>query len=259
MAARLTAFLAWAALAASVVFWGLTMAGRSPMAPPHTVPVSDVVVPAGDLSRLLGAAPVAAPTEAAATPASSRFQLVGVVAPRGARDPAVALIGVDGNPPRAYRVGRSVDDELVLLGVEGRSASLGKEGGPATVRLELPPPPVAATGTLPPPASLQPPAPQQRPPVQPQPQPQAQAGPMTAAPVPGMMPPPAGGFPRAVRPPQVPQVQPQPQPQPPAGVAQPQTFQQAPVQQPPSDQAQQAADAQAEDQQQQGTGGLPTR
>lgn len=251
MAARLTAFLAWAALAASVVFWGLTMAGRSPVAPPHTVPVSDVVVPGGDLSRLFGAAPVAAPTEAAAAPASSRFQLVGVVAPRGARDPAVALIGVDGNPPRAYRVGRSVDADLVLLGVEGRSASLGKEGGPATVRLELPPPPMAATGTLPPPASLQPPVPQPR-------QPQAQPGPLPAAPVPGMMPPPAAGMPRMARPQQVPQAQPQPMPQqqPPAA---PQTFQQAPMPvQPQSEQSQQAADAQAEDQQQQQSG-LPTR
>jgi general secretion pathway protein C len=150
MAARLTAFLVWAALAASALFWGLKLSGRSPVAPPHTVPVSDTVVPAGDLSRLFGAAPVAPVAEAAAPAAGSRFQLVGIVAPRGARDPAVALIGVDGNPPRAYRVGRQVDDELVLQGVEARAASLGKPGGPATVRLELPPPPVAATGTLPP-------------------------------------------------------------------------------------------------------------
>jgi general secretion pathway protein C len=154
MAARLTAFLVWAALAASALFWGLKLSGRSPVAPAHTVPVSGAVVPAGDLSRLFGAAPVAVADQAPTAPAGSRFQLVGVVAPRGARDPAVALIAVDGNPPRPYRVGRTVDDELVLQGVEARAASLGKPGGPATVRLELPPPPMAATGTLPSPIGL---------------------------------------------------------------------------------------------------------
>lgn len=223
MAARLTAFLVWAALAASALFWGLKLSGRSPVAPPHTVPVSGAVVPAGDLSRLFGAAPVAVAQAAPAAP--SRFQLVGVVAPRGAKDPAVALIAVDGNPPRPYRVGRAVDDELVLQGVEARAASLGKPGGPATLRLELPPPPVAATGTLPP------------------------AG---GQPVPGV--------PGAVMPPRPVNPGPQPvQPQnpPPQGMQRQMPPQQMP-QQPAPEQAQPAPEGQVPPGEDQSTGGMPT-
>ena len=159
MAARLSAFLVWAALAASAVFWAMKLGSASPVAPPHTVPVPDAQIPAADLTRLFGAAPVA-PVEAAAPVAeSSRFQLLGVVAPRGAVQPAVALIAVDSNPPRPYRVGSTVDGELVLQGVEPRAALIGPRGQPASVRLELPPPPVAATGTLPPVGAAAPVAP----------------------------------------------------------------------------------------------------
>jgi general secretion pathway protein C len=214
MAARLTAFLVWAALAASALFWGLKLSGRSPVAPPHTVPVSDTVVPAGDLSRLFGAAPVAPVAEAAQPAAGSRFQLVGIVAPRGARDPAVALIGVDGNPPRAYRVGRQVDDELVLQGVEARAASLGKPGGPATVRLELPPPPMPATGTLPPAAGS--PVPGQQAARMPLP-PGARQQPMRPMGMPQGAPPPQAQRPQPQQPPQPAPEQVQPEGQVPQG------------------------------------------
>lgn len=101
----------------------------------------------GDLTRLFGvdAAPVAA---AAQAPADSRFRLIGVAAPRATGE-GLALIAVDGKPPRAYRVGASVDGDTVLQAVRARGATLGLRGGPAVVTLEIPPLPAAATGALP--------------------------------------------------------------------------------------------------------------
>jgi general secretion pathway protein C len=63
-------------------------------------------------------------------------------APRGAeRSPqGVALISVGGQPAKAYRTGAEVTEELVLLAVGRRSASLGPRGGPAETELRLPEP-----------------------------------------------------------------------------------------------------------------------
>jgi general secretion pathway protein C len=100
-----------------------------------------------DLSRLLGADPVvAAATEAAVAPADSRFQLLGVVAPRMAAvdTRAVALIAVDGKPPRAYRVGAVVEGDTVLRAVHARGADLGARNGPVRIALQLPAQPAAA-------------------------------------------------------------------------------------------------------------------
>jgi general secretion pathway protein C len=149
MTARLLAFVVWAAVAATAVFWALRLLVSAPPAPPHTVAAADAGAARGDLARIFGADPVAGPAPAA--PAPSRFQLVGVVAPRPGA-PArvgVALIAVDDKPPRAYRVGAPIDDRLVVQAVQGRTVSLGPRGAPAEVQLELPALPEAATGTLP--------------------------------------------------------------------------------------------------------------
>lgn len=216
MAARLSAFIVWAALAASVVFWTLRLAGSSPVAPAHTVPVGDVFVPNADLTRLFGTEPAPA-AEAPAPALSSRFRLIGLAAPRLVGAPGIALISVDGKPARAYRLGATIEDDLVLQSVESRAVALGSRGASPSVHLELPPLAPAATGTLAPPqqgledataASLPPPVPAPvavPPPVQvPQPPPvlipapvfpQPQAGipqgqnPMRPSPVP----PPANG------------------------------------------------------------------
>jgi general secretion pathway protein C len=152
MTARLSAFFVWAALAASAVFWALRLGAGSPVAPAHTVPVSEVVVPRADFTRLFGTEPVATTAEAPAPEQSSRFQLLGVVAPRVKGAPGIALIAVDGKPPRAYRLGAAVDGDMVLQDVQARGVSLGPPGGAAAVRLELPPLAAAATGALPPPS-----------------------------------------------------------------------------------------------------------
>jgi len=151
MTARLSAFFVWAALAATAVFWALRLGNVSPTAPAHTVPVSGVSLPHGDLTRLFGAEPP--PVAAAETPMpeiSSRFRLIGVVAPRTAGGPGIALISVDGKPPRAFRAGAAVDGDLVLQSIESRGVALGPRGAAAQARLELPPLPPPATGSLPP-------------------------------------------------------------------------------------------------------------
>ncbi len=155
MFVRVCAFVIWALVAGTVVFWGLRLLVRSPEAPAHAVPVGAAVAVKGDLARLLGAAPVATAAAAAVSPeASSRFRLLGVMAPKaGARAEAsgqgVALIAVDGKPPKAFAVGARLDTDLVLQAVSLRTASIGPPEGAASVKLEIPPLPPPATGTLP--------------------------------------------------------------------------------------------------------------
>jgi general secretion pathway protein C len=189
MFVRVCAFVIWALVAGTVVFWGLRLLVRAPEAPAHAVPVGAAVAAKGDLARLLGAAPVATAAAEAAPEASSRFRLLGVMAPKaGARAEAsgqgVALIAVDGKPARAFAVGAQLDTDLVLQAVSLRTASIGPPEGAASVRLEIPPLPAPATGTLPPaaiPTALNPPPPMLPPPAIP-PTP-AQAIPSVAPPL----------------------------------------------------------------------------
>ena len=88
------------------------------------------------------AAPVVAPDVAA------RFKLTGVVAAGRREGAGLALISVDGKPPRAYRVGERVDPQLVLQSVALRSARITAADGAPALTLELPAPTPAATGTL---------------------------------------------------------------------------------------------------------------
>ena len=154
MLSRLSAFVIWALVAGTVVFWGLRLAVRAPAAPAYAVAVGDPGAVRADLSRVLGNTPTV--TAAAAPPpeASSRFKLIGIMAPKGAtapeqHNPGVALIAVDGKPPRAFGVGARLDGDLVLQSVSMRTASIGPAQGAPYVQLELPPLPAAATGTLP--------------------------------------------------------------------------------------------------------------
>ena len=153
MPARLSAFVIWALVAAGLVFWGYRLwAGGAP-APAGVQAASLSSGLRGDFSRLLGAAPVSAAPAPVAQ--SSRFRLLGVLAPRpavGTETPStagVALIAIDGKQPRAFAVGAKIDDDAVLQSVTLRSASIGPAQGAANVVLELPPPAPPATGSLP--------------------------------------------------------------------------------------------------------------
>ena len=165
MLARGLAFGVWAAVAAVALYWGLKLFVTSPPAPAHTTLAMATPAAGADLSRLLG---VDAPPVVEAAPAlvvDARFQLLGVVAPRavnGSTAPSregVALIAVDGKPAKAYRVGAVVEGDNILQSVQSRGAQLGLRGGPVGVALQLPPPALASSGTLPQPGATPQPLP----------------------------------------------------------------------------------------------------
>ena len=152
MWARLSAFVIWSLVAATAVFWALRLSARPLQAPAYAVAVGKSVPIRGDLTRLFGAAPIAAVASESVPEASSRFKLVGVMATKSNQAMSgygLALIAVDGKPARAYAVGSQLDSDLVLQSVSMRSASLGPAQGNRSVLLELPVLPAPATGVLP--------------------------------------------------------------------------------------------------------------
>lgn len=153
MSRRLSVLLIWSCVAASAVFWSLRLLAQ-PLPLPESSRLASAapVQNAADWTRLLGT--TASPTEVA-TPAvsaaASRFRLVGVAATGVGPGPAVevALIAVDGAPPRAFRVGQRVVDSFLLHDVSRRGATLASGSSVAeTVVLEMPLPTAAATGSL---------------------------------------------------------------------------------------------------------------
>ena len=155
MLARLSAFVIWSLVGATAVFWALRLAASPPQVPPYAVAVGNSVTVRGDLGRLFGAPSRPSATAQAAPEAPSRFRLVGVMAPRdrAAQTEAgqgVALIAVDGKPPKPFTVGARLDSELVLQSVGLRTASLGPAQGARKLLLELPVLPPPNSGVLPP-------------------------------------------------------------------------------------------------------------
>lgn len=131
--------LLWCAAAASAAWWFLQFpqgadAGSAPVArqaPGHAQASAQTGSPVG---RALGAV-VASAAEAA--PQASRFQLMGVIASGSGQ--GSALIGVDGEPPKAYRAGQAVAEGVVLQSLTARQARLGSgTQGPALFTLSLP-------------------------------------------------------------------------------------------------------------------------
>ena len=161
MLARWWAFAVWALVAGSALFWGLRLFAQAPQAPAQTMVAELGAGARGDLTRVFGPDPVAMAQAAEPEPvADARFQLIGVVSPRGggANSQGLALIAVDGKPAKAYRVGSVVDGQTVLQSVQARGAALGPRGGAVQVALNMAPPVAPATGTLADPASLSAPA-----------------------------------------------------------------------------------------------------
>jgi general secretion pathway protein C len=126
----------WALAAASIVYWGLRLAGGrgpeliAPVAAPPSPMVDTQVV-----ARLLGAVEAAAPQQATL---ASRFQLVGVLA--GTPGGGAALIAVDGKPAQPFRVGGAIEEGLVLQSAVARRARLAAtRDGPTLLTLDMPP------------------------------------------------------------------------------------------------------------------------
>lgn len=168
MSSRWIGFFVWALVAASAAFWSLKIfAATRPVPPGAQAP--QAIAANGPMERLFGAVVVPTTAGPAVHPESERFQLVGVIAPpSGAAGGGFAVVTIDGQPARTWRVGSLLDGNTSLLAVSKRGAEFGPTGGPASFSLQLPEPAAAETGTLQP-AVSQPDASQAQ---QPQPQPQ---------------------------------------------------------------------------------------
>lgn len=183
MASRIFALIIWAAVAASLAYWGLRWLARPTSVPANATPVSLDSGTQGDLHRLLtGPVKASAPVvdQSAASALASRLKLLGVVAPRQEGDTGgVALLSIDGKPPKAFRIGATIEGDLVLKSLTQRGAAIGTADGPATTTLDLPLLPPPPTGALPPVSGFS-----------------TTGGDLTHTP--GGVPPPAGGMPGAV-------------------------------------------------------------
>jgi general secretion pathway protein C len=164
MITRLSSFFIWVLVAGAAVFWALRLFVSPSVAPVSVLAVNEIGNVRGDWSRLMGIEE--APVLASAVPQSSRFRLLGVMAGKareGELTPGLALISIDGKPPRTYAAGARIDDHLIVQSLSLRSASLGAASGPdagvATFVLQVPPLSAPNTGTLPAPASLTEPSP----------------------------------------------------------------------------------------------------
>ena len=135
---RMAAFGLGALLAASVVYWVLRWpAGNGTVAPP--LPQTTEALPpasAATLARLLGAEALA-PEVTAAPDAASRFRLTGIIASGAGL--GVALLSIDGQPSKPYRVGSQLAAGWMLQSVQQRRVALATDAqAPVGLQLELP-------------------------------------------------------------------------------------------------------------------------
>ena len=152
---RFATFLVWLLAAGCIVYWALKFV--SGPAAPLSAAVAAPTSGAGGVDALAlakglggGQAPISAnPTTAAAPIAlqASRFVLTGVVVQKSNRQ-GVALIAVDGKPPRPYRVGTPLADGVVLHSVSpGKAILSASVDAPPSLSLELPQLTSAVVGT----------------------------------------------------------------------------------------------------------------
>lgn len=164
---RIAAFSLWALVGLSAVYWLLKVIGVSEA--PITAGAITAEAPVANVQHLavaLGPDPAAGVVAAGVPPPQmaqdpgARMRLLGVVA--GRRAGGVALISIEGQPARPYRVGSPVDASHTLTRVAARSATLSPaqpDGQaftlelPASVATETPARPAtvdkATTGRLP--------------------------------------------------------------------------------------------------------------
>ena len=135
-------FAVWALAALTVGYWALHISSNSkqsnlPRLAAGYTPLG-TLNNAGDaatLAQLLGAT---APQAVAAPANSSRFVLKGVIS--GAAGKEAALIAIDDKPAKAFRVGSSVEEGLMLQSASARRVTLSaSKDGPAVMTLDMPP------------------------------------------------------------------------------------------------------------------------
>lgn len=126
----------WTAAAAVVAYWTLQWAGLSgPASQAPTALRSTPAEPAvADVQKALGAA---SGTPVAKVDAGARFVLSGVVALHTGQ--GAALIAVDAQAPKAFKVGQVVADGWVLQSLAPRQARLAPSlDGPTVLTLDMP-------------------------------------------------------------------------------------------------------------------------
>lgn len=126
----------WLAAVGSGVYWALHMNASQSASNLPAVTMAKADQPdAASLAKIMGAT---APQAAAPVNASSRFSLKGVVS--GAPGREAALIVIDDKPARAFRVGSTLEDGLILQSATARKVTLSATlNGPAVMTLEMPP------------------------------------------------------------------------------------------------------------------------
>jgi general secretion pathway protein C len=148
MSARIFAFFIWAAVTASLAFWGLRLTSQSGSVPAHAAPVESRAGVKGELTRLFG--PDVPKTEAIPQATDPRYKLLGTMASSG--DPSSqgwATIAVDDGPARTYQVGAKIlGTDMLVHSVSLRNVTLGPQDGDATLTLQIAPLPAPATGSL---------------------------------------------------------------------------------------------------------------
>lgn len=135
----LAAGLLWLAAGLSAGYWSLRVWGPGPLTPLATLAVSAPPADVAAVARVLGSRPQQATVVAApdAPPPVARFRLLGMAVQRGLG--GAALIAIDDQPARPFRVGDLLEEGLVLQSVNHRAVRLGPQRtGPSTVELVLP-------------------------------------------------------------------------------------------------------------------------
>lgn len=138
--ARLSTFVLAAMAAASMVYWGLrwseqlaTPRSGGVWSEPHPIDTARV-------AQLLGASATPVSSAAIAPVSAASYTLEGVIAQGRNSGRGSALIAIDGEKARPYKVGDRLSDDLVLQSVSARGAALASSmAAPASIQLELPP------------------------------------------------------------------------------------------------------------------------
>jgi len=125
--------LLWFAVAAGMAYWVLHFPRETPAVLPAVSTQAPVqAADAGHMARALGQTQ----TKASVTPEVSRFHLLGVISSTSGH--GSALIAIDGQPPKAWRVGQAVQDGVYLQKLAPRQAWLGQTlSGPAQWELRM--------------------------------------------------------------------------------------------------------------------------
>jgi general secretion pathway protein C len=129
----------WFAVAGSMAFWMLQFPRPEPnnfLAALISAANSPLGL-AGETARALGVQPNA--TVSPVIQSSSQYKLLGVIS--SASGQGSALISTDGQPAKAYRVGQSLNDAIVLVSLSTRQAKLKSLTNEFQLDLPLPPQP----------------------------------------------------------------------------------------------------------------------